>query len=182
MANQPHPFFITLASTVRTNRQLAAVLLSEHPNLITIRGCDGQTVLHEAVAWNDPEAVRFVLARGADANAATDHGSTALIDAAKCGLHEICRILLDHGARIATREVSGDTALSGAALMSRYDVVGLLLSHLGSEDVNQHFDDFNAAALHRCQAGPITDLLRLRGLRDPLPEGEVAELELVAVG
>lgn len=182
MTSQPHPFFVTLTTTVRTNRQLAAVLLLEHPNLITIRGAEGQTVLHEAVGWNDPEAVRFALSHGADANAASDHGSTALIDAAKCGLHEICRILLDHGARIGTREASGDTALSGAALLSRYDVVGLLLSHLGSEDVNQHFDDFNAVALHRCQPGPITDLLRLRGLRDPLPDVEAATEAMVAVG
>jgi ankyrin repeat protein len=180
MAHQPHPHFLAFVTALRCDPVFASLQLDDNPNLVHIRGAEGQTALHEAVRGNDLAMARLLLARGAAVDARSDHGSTPLMDAAKCGFFGMAELLLDHGADLALREAGGDTALSGATMLDRYDLVGLFLARLGGQDVNDHFDDLNATIAHGCASAPIADLLRLRGLRNPEPNS--AEVAMCAVG
>ena len=52
----------------------------------------------EAVSYNQVEALKFLLANGADVNARAENGDTALHKAHVNGKVEIGRILLEHDA------------------------------------------------------------------------------------
>src|SRR2546425_543398 len=52
----------------------------------------------------DAEAVKALLAKGADVNGKTRYGATALSYAADKGHLEVVRILLDHGANVNVKD------------------------------------------------------------------------------
>lgn len=76
----------------------------------------------------DAEAVKALLAKGADVNAKTRYGATALSYAADKGHLGVVRILLDHGANVNVKDTFyGETPLGWAAYRGHTDIVKLLL-------------------------------------------------------
>jgi uncharacterized protein len=89
----------------------------------------GNTPLKVACVRGDLEAVRVLLAAGAEVNAIVEDECTALHYAAGFGHVEVAQILLDHGARTDVRNRFGRTPVEDARLSGKTDVVTLLQSH-----------------------------------------------------
>lgn len=110
---------------------LAAVLIPA-----ACRADAGEDLL-AAVRKNDAARVKALLEQGADVNAKSPYGATALFFAADRGNMEIMNILLDHGADVKVKDTFyGATALTWAVNKSNVDIVRLLLNKgaPGAED------------------------------------------------
>jgi ankyrin repeat protein len=92
-------------------------LLMFDPVLVTTYSADGFTPLHLAAFFGRPEAVRFLLDRGADVDAAGTGWmtGTALHPAASSRKSEVVAMLLDAGADPDARQSGGWTPLHAAA-------------------------------------------------------------------
>jgi ankyrin repeat protein len=78
-------------------------------------------------AWGgSPEAVEFLLDRGADINEAGNFDHTPLMMASFYGNTEMVRLLLERGADVNFRDANGDTALSFAKQRKHAAVIRLL--------------------------------------------------------
>ena len=73
-------------------------LLDAHPDLVSLRGTNGNDLLGMAGATCDERLVRLLLEGGADVAHANVHGWTALHQAAYSDLPAMARMLLDAGA------------------------------------------------------------------------------------
>ncbi len=99
---------------------------------------DRNEELITAARRGNVERVRTLLEQGADANARTEYGATALFFAADRGNIEVIRILLDHGADVNVTDTFYEAnALTWAAMSDHADVVKLLLEKgaQGAKDV-----------------------------------------------
>jgi len=85
------------------------------------------TALMYAAAFSSPECLRLLLDRGAQVNASSADGSTALMWAA--GDTTKIRLLLEHGAEVNARTKDGTTALVTAARRENIEASRLLLAH-----------------------------------------------------
>ena len=86
----------------------------------------------------------------------------------------MCRFLLAHGADPRIRDDGGETPLSKAATSTKRKrkVVQLFLDQLEEgEDVNDYFGEYTVEVELK-KTGPVTDLLRKRGLVIPPDEDE----------
>lgn len=85
-----------------------------------------------AVVWaaesDLSEAVRALLAHGADINAADDEGCSALMSAAFDGNVDVSKTLIDAGADVNRSDKDGCTALMNAAKSGSLDVLAALIS------------------------------------------------------
>jgi ankyrin repeat protein len=87
-----------------------------------------------SAAWGgSPEAVEFLLSRGADINEAGNFDNTPLMMASYYGNTEMVRLLLARGADVNFRDANGDTALSFAK-QGRHAAVIRLLRQAGASD------------------------------------------------
>ena len=77
------------------------------------------------------EAARFLLDRGADINAETADGRTALHMAAQRGDIPMMTLLLSHGAKIDQRDAKGWTPLDRAVKWNCDSAADFLRSHGG---------------------------------------------------
>lgn len=73
------------------------------------------------------EDLQFLLDHGAEVNAQSDFGSTALVYASEVGFIQITRILLDNGAAMDTQNLGSMTALAVASAQGNVEIVRLLL-------------------------------------------------------
>ena len=100
------------------------------PRLASRQG--GFTPLHSAVATDagavDIEIVRMLLAKGADPNAKSQSGSTALHTVAFTGDGASLDLLLNHGADGAIRNNEGKTAADVARERGNQEVADLLVT------------------------------------------------------
>jgi len=87
---------------------------------------DGVTPLMAASLNGDSEAVKLLLAAGADVNAANNSGATPLIMASQKGNAEAVKLLLAAGANVNYVAPNGATPLSIASEQGHADVVQLL--------------------------------------------------------
>jgi hypothetical protein len=98
---------------------------------LSVRGGDGFTPLHLAAFFGGAEAVRTLLARGADpdADAENTFGVRPIHSAAAVGDHASVRALLEAGANPNVRQQGGYTPLHTAAHNGDAALVRLLLEH-----------------------------------------------------
>jgi ankyrin repeat protein len=104
------------------------------------------TPLLIAVFRNQPEAVRILLATGADPNVRDDEGYSPLRWCAQEGHLEMARLLLHCGADKTIHEAGGEAAMNalGYAVRSlNLDMVRLLLAH-GADPWVEDYDRMNA--------------------------------------
>lgn len=125
----PDPTATRLIETLRGgDRQSFATIISEQPHAIDRRAAGGATPLMYAASYADATAVRSLLDRGADVNAANEAGATALMWAV--GDEHVTRLLLDYGADVNAMSLQGQTPLSIAAgRFGSSTVVKLLLDY-----------------------------------------------------
>ena len=96
---------------------------------ITVEAEDINEELLTAGRKGDAEAVKALLAKGADVNAKTRYGATALSYAADRGHLEVVKLLLDHGANVNVKDsFYGETPLGWAAYRGHTEIVKLLLN------------------------------------------------------
>ena len=91
----------------------------------------------------DPATAKALLKGGADVNAATPRGITALDLAALGGNPTLVTLLLDHGADVNRRAKRGETALMVASVAGQNQVVKLLLER-GADPMAQSQDGITA--------------------------------------
>ncbi len=82
-----------------------------------------------AAFFNHTDVVRILLDKGADVNAETDKGYTALIESAWPGFVDVMKILIEKGANIEAKDKEGTTALMVAARNLHEDAVRFLIEH-----------------------------------------------------
>ncbi|XP_026418659.1 ankyrin-3-like [Papaver somniferum] len=95
---------------------------------------EGHTPLFEATILGHLDTVRYLLEKGANADARTDTNYTPLHCATKIGDTEIINLLLSRGARVDVACRSG-TALQRAATCGHRDAVKVLLDHGANPNV-----------------------------------------------
>ena len=111
--------------------------LLEHHAQVNDRDVAGRSPLWWACRFSGVDAVRLLLERRADTEAAGPLGQKPIIEA--CENPEATRVLLEHGARIEATDDCKRTTLMYAAMLNHTDVVQLLLQHgakVSSGDAN----------------------------------------------
>ncbi|HEV8231342.1 MAG TPA: ankyrin repeat domain-containing protein [Thermoanaerobaculia bacterium] len=105
-------------------------LLAEDRSQASAFAPDGFTPLGLAAFFRHPEAVRLLLANGADVNVASRNTQRVapLHSAVAGGSAEIVRDLLAHGADIHARQDLGFTPLHGAAADGNEEMIRMLLA------------------------------------------------------
>ena len=135
--------------------------LGEDTELVRLRSADGFTALHLACFFGHPDAVRLLLAAGADADANAE-GATAvrpLHSAAAARSSEIVDLLLAAGVDVDSRQQGGFTALQAAAKSGLPDMVRALRA--AGADAGLRNDAGHTAADLAAEAGnsEIVELL-----------------------
>jgi ankyrin repeat protein len=105
-------------------------LLDRSPEAANQRSEDGFTPLHLAIFGGSLDAVRLLIAHGADVDAVSEHPTIRvrpLGTAAFVRSTEAARLLLDAGADVNGRSEGSFTALHSAAASGDRDLVHLLL-------------------------------------------------------
>ena len=100
-------------------------------------GGDDATALIMAAQDGHVEAVRLLLAAGANVNLQAQNGVTALIMAAQNGHADVIRLLLANGANVNMQRPNGGTALMSAAYNGHADVIRLLLAAGANVDMQR---------------------------------------------
>ncbi len=121
------------------------------------------TDLMVAAYSGDTEAVKALLAKGAEVEATDDRGHTALMNAALGGHTRTVEVFLDAGAAVDARDNKGRTALIVAALNGHSDTVRVLLDN--GADINAKDNDGTTASLSATLDGH-SDTVRLLLSRD----------------
>jgi ankyrin repeat protein/mono/diheme cytochrome c family protein len=103
-------------------------LLVSRGAAVNTKSIEGRTPVYQAaVLANGHEALRLLLASGADPQLATLIGQTPLMVAAVRGDVEAMRLLIEKGADVNTKNSAGETALMAAATNGSPEAVRLLL-------------------------------------------------------
>jgi len=105
------------------------VLLATDPFLLNAKDKEGNTPIFHAVAGEQVETVRFLVAKGAKVTAADTNGVTPLHVAAVVGNASIAKLLLDSGASIDAVTTQDITPLHWAAYYGSKEVAQVLIKH-----------------------------------------------------
>ncbi len=84
--------------------------------------------LLNSVLQGSPEAVRSLISKGADVDAAGEYGQTALMFASIWGLTDMAKVLIDEGANLDIANNDGDTALILATWNSHTETAKALIT------------------------------------------------------
>lgn len=115
------------------NRYFALIAILAAPLVVLSEDLGDE--LFAAVRKSDVQAVRALLAKGADVNAKSPYGQTPLFFACDRGNLQIVTMLLEKGADVNAKDTFyNSTALSWAAMKKRVEIVKLLLDK-GADDV-----------------------------------------------
>jgi ankyrin repeat protein len=151
-----------------------AIALDIDPTLVTQHSPDGFTALHYAAFFEQPDAARLLVARGADVRAianglapihsAAARGALTPRDDDGTARHDVVEVLLDAGADPDATQVGGHRAVHAAAANGDRAVIALL--RVRGADLTARTDDGSTAA----------DIARTGGhaeLADELERGDV---------
>ena len=136
-------------------------LLAEDAGLARALSPDGWTPLHLAAYFGQSNAMRTLLARGAevDARSGNEMRDTPLHAAGPLRQIGAMGLLLEHGAEVNTQQQGGWTALHEAALLGDSVMATLLLSHGAMDLPNDAGTTALALAEEHGQMG-VAELLR----------------------
>jgi ankyrin repeat protein len=150
------PFVLAYRALEAGDKQRLVELLDEHPELVEMRGTNGNDLFGMA---NDIEITRLLLERGADVNRGNDYGWTKLHQAGYGNDSELARLLLDAGARTDLyARGDGGTPLIAALFWGHREVADLLgleprnlrvAAGLGRVDMIDELAGTPAAGAHR---------------------------------
>jgi ankyrin repeat protein len=150
------PFVLAYRALEAGDKQRLVELLDEHPELVEMRGTNGNDLFGMA---NDIESTRLLLERGADVNRGNDYGWTKLHQAGYGNDSELARLLLDAGARTDLyARGDGGTPLIAALFWGHREVADLLgleprnlrvAAGLGRVDMIDELAGTPAAGAHR---------------------------------
>lgn len=134
-----------------------AVLLADDPDLTDRRSGDGFTALHLAAFFGQDDAVRLLLARGADPDArGTEWMTGTPLNAAASARHAtVVALLLEAGADPDAVQRGGWTPLHSAAHNGDARTVELLLAH-GADAAAMDDDSRSVADMARENGDPAT--------------------------
>ncbi len=105
-----------------------ALLDKGSPSLINTKDLtSGDTALHIATTRRDLTWMEFMIAKGANVNAANIKGETALVVAVNLGFTEGVELLVGNGAQVDTRNRTGETPLITALHNRDVGLMRLLL-------------------------------------------------------
>ena len=99
---------------------------------------EGWSPLWGSAFWKRKDTVTYLLANGADVNAATRNSETALHGAVLGKDRAIVEQLLQHGADVNAKAVNGMTALHRAVWQRSADIVALLLAHHADKTIEDN--------------------------------------------
>jgi ankyrin repeat protein len=120
----PTPFMLAYRAVEADDRETLVELLDDHPELIHVRGTNGNDLLGMA---GDLEVVRLLIERGADPNRGNDYGWTKLHQAGYSNLRHLAELLLAAGARTdLSARGDGGTPLVVALFWGHREVVEVL--------------------------------------------------------
>ena len=147
------PRLATLISTLRSGALAdAEKMLAADKTLVNALDANGSSALHHAAAFAGLDAVKLLVAKGADVRATNRRKSTplhwAVRDEAKV------RFLLDHGAAVDARQSDGRTPLYLAASAGNSNGVLRLLLDKGA-DPNQPTSNGNTSLINASGRGDI---------------------------
>jgi Ankyrin repeats (3 copies) len=120
----PTPFVLAYQAIEEHDHERVAELLGRFPDLVVLRGTNGNDLLGMA---GDLAIVSLLLERGADPNRGNDYGWTKLHQAGYSNDCELAKLLLDAGARTDLfARGDGGTPLVAALFWGHREVVELL--------------------------------------------------------
>ena len=142
-------------------------MLSDNSNWLHLKSSSGETALHYLAIEGDLEAVRFLIEKGADANAATDLGETPLMNAARVGNTETCLLLIEKGADVnAKDELLDYTAMHYAAASGKVELLDALLAAGGRADAQQQYESSVADITLPRKEKLLLDVLKKHGYHE----------------
>lgn len=138
---------------------LVQSMIEQDPALVnfgTEDPSEGWSPLWQAALWRLKETVGYLLVKGADVNATTRRGETALHGAVMGGEKSIIEQLLLRGADINAQANNGMTALHRAAWQRSVDAVTLLLAH-GADTQSKDNNGYTPFQLATAEEGTTVD-------------------------
>jgi ankyrin repeat protein len=156
--SQKPEFNEMIGAVLKGDLPTVKTLIEKNPDLIFIKGNEGQTLLEMAAGRDDQDMAKLLLANHADINAQDDGGDTALSTAANSCLLNMAALLLASNADVNVKGGLGMNPLLWAAMNSQDDVLLLLLTH--QADINIK-DDLGRTPLAAATESDQKDAVKL---------------------
>lgn len=116
-----------MSRAMRSGHMALVDFMLRQENAEELETVEQEPPLHRAAYWGVEDAVRRLLATGAQPQERDPHGETPLHKAVRWGHLESVQALIDHGADVNVPDPQGVTPLHWAVLNGRTDVTTLLL-------------------------------------------------------
>ena len=115
--------------------------------------------LISAAKNGDINSVRESIVNGADVNAKSNRGWTALHDAAWYGYVDVVKVLIEKGANINAKDKDGWTVLHDAAYKGHVDVVKILIENGVNVNAKNKNNETAVEIALQCGYHPIAELI-----------------------